>query len=68
MPNAGRAPSVTAEVIGTGTLIDDGRRALVAGEALERLRNPGVRLWLRNGLGRTVRATVTERLEIEVFR
>ena len=46
-------PPQTAGLVGTGVLIDGGRRALVPAALL----NPGTaRLWLRNGMGQAVAA------------
>jgi hypothetical protein len=51
-------------VVSSATLIDGGRRALAPARNLDdRLTQPGTALWVRNGLGRTVRASVEQRID-----
>lgn len=55
--SSGAAVPAQAEVIGNATLLPDGRHALVPQVPLP----AGAALWLRNGLGRTVRAEILRR-------
>lgn len=52
----GAVPAEQARVAGAAWLLPDGQHALVPLAAMP-LEAPGTRLWLRNGLGRTVQAT-----------
>jgi hypothetical protein len=53
---SGTAVPAKAQVIGSGTLVDDGRRVVVPTAVLA-----GVRVvWIRNGLGETVRGRVEQ--------
>lgn len=56
---AGDAPPPNARVIGSGVLIDAGRHALVPLAALREVNA----LWLRNGLGRSVQASIEQRMD-----
>lgn len=53
----GATPPPAARVVGAAALLDDGRHALTSAEAVR----IGRGLWLRNGLGQTVRAAVAVR-------
>lgn len=59
-PYANVEPS-PARILATATLFDGGRRALAPAEALAGTTG---NLWLRNGLGRTVRASLSGRVDI----
>lgn len=55
-PYADAAPA-RLRMLGSGLLTENGRQAIVPAQAI----GTGQRLWLRNGLGQTVRATLARR-------
>ena len=69
-PPARMAPYVTgdevsadAQVVGSALLLSDGAHAVAPLSALPRASSAGMTVWVRNGLGRTVSATLEQRDE-----
>jgi len=57
----GAMPSPTARAVATGFLLADGQRALVPRAALQ----AGAAVWLRNGLGQTVKARLAPTVDAQ---